>query len=137
MATINTNKNPIEIKKELNADGVTVEYIVINGVKCGILGSANAADRELAIKAIEKAYLASDGDIYRTVCSLMTVAELEEKQIEADEVITIKGQEIIISYNKATAYDMSGNELANCADLPAMPKEAIKAILEARVAARK
>lgn len=135
-ATINTNKNPIEIRKELRADGVTVEYIVINGTKCGILGTTNADDREKAIKAIEKAYNASNGNIYRMLSNLMTVADLEEKKVEADEIIKINGKEIIISYAKATAYDMSGNELANCADLPEaikMPKEAVKALLEARV----
>jgi methionine synthase I (cobalamin-dependent) len=140
MANINTTKNPIEIRKELRADGIAIEYIIIDGVKCGILGSANATDREKAIKAIEKAYIANGGDIYRTITSLMTVANLEEKQIEADEVITISGKDIIISYADAKAYTMDGKEVANCADLPeatAMPKAAIKAILEARVAARK
>jgi predicted RecB family endonuclease len=135
-AEIKTTKNPIEIRKELRADGVTVEYITINGTPVGILGSVNAADRDKAIKEIEKAYVASGGDIYRTITSLMTIADLEKKKIEADEVIKVCGKEIIISYAHAKAYDMHGNELANCDDLPeatAMPKAAVKALLEARV----
>ena len=135
-AEIKTTKNPIEIRKELRADGVTVEHIIINGIKCGILGSASAEDREKAIKAIEKAYIASGGDIYRTITSLMTIADLEEKKVEADEVIKVNGKDVIISYAHAKAYDMNGNELANCNDLPealSVPKEALKALLEARV----
>lgn len=136
MANINTTKNPIEIRKELRADGVTVEYIVINGTPVGILGTTGAEYREKAIATIEKAYVASGGDIYRTLTNLMTIADLEEKKIEADEVIKVCGKEIIISYAHAKAYDMHGNELANCDDLPeatAMPKAAVKALLEARV----
>jgi hypothetical protein len=135
-AEIKTTKNPIEIRKELRADGVTVAHIIINGIKCGILGTTNAADRDKAIKAIEKAYVASGGDIYRTITSLMTIADLEEKKVEADEVIKVCGKDVIISYAHAKAYDMNGNELANCNDLPeamSVPKEAVKALLEARV----
>lgn len=135
-AEIKTTKNPIEIRKELRADGVTVEHIVINGTPIGILGTTGAEDREKALKAIEKAYNASNGNIYRMVSNLMTVAELEEKKIEADEVIKINKQEIIISYAHAKAYTMDGKELANCDDLPEatkMPKAAVKALLEARV----
>ena len=41
--------------------------------------------------------------------------------------------EVIISYSNAKAYTMDGDELANCDDIPNMPKEAVKAVLMARV----
>lgn len=136
MAEIKTTKNPIELRKTLREDGVTVEYVYIDGIPVSILGSTSATDRDTAIKAIEKAYLASGGDIYRTLTNLMTIADLEEKKVEADETIKVCGKDIIISYAYAKAYTMDGTEIANCDDLPestAMPKAAVKALLEARV----
>ena len=66
---------------------------------------------------------------------LETIATIEEKEIEPDEVVNVHGIEIILSYSKAKAYTMDGNEVANCDDLPSMPTEAIKAVLMARVEA--
>ena len=132
MANITTNKNPVEIRTELNKSGVRIEYIVINGQKVGILGSTNEVDRNAAIKALNDAYVASGGDIAAMVSNLTTVANLEEKKIVADEVVTVCGEEIIISYESAKAYTMSGEEIATCEDLPNMPREAIKAVLVAR-----
>jgi len=132
MANINTNKNPVEIRSELNKSGVRIEYIVINGQKVGILGSTNEVDRNAAIKALNDAYVASGGDIAAMVSNLTTVANLEEKKIVADEVVTVCGEEIIVSYESAKAYTMSGEEIATCEDLPNMPREAIKAVLVAR-----
>lgn len=135
MANINTEKNPVEILTELRTDKTKVEYIVINGVKYGIMGSVNEADRAAAINALNKAYVASGGDIYKMMANLSAVATFEENGVDPDEVVKVNGVDIILSYDKATAYDMSGNKIANCTDLPAMPKEAIKAVLMARVEA--
>lgn len=133
MATINTTKNAVEIRSELKANGTTIEYIVINGQKCGILGSVSKKDREAAIKALNMAYAASNGDIFEMMRKLETVATIEEKEIEPDEIVEVCGTEIMLSYTKKTAYDMNGDEIANCTDLPDMPKEAVKAVLVARV----
>lgn len=135
MANINTKKNAVEIRTELKANGTKIEYIVINGQKCGLLGSTNEADRANAIKALNDAYVASGGNIYEMLSKLETIATIEEKEIEPDEVINVHGIEIILSYSKAKAYTMDGNEVANCDDLPSMPTEAIKAVLMARVEA--
>jgi hypothetical protein len=35
--TTNTTKNAIEIRAELQKNGTTIEYIIINGQKVGIL----------------------------------------------------------------------------------------------------
>ena len=133
MAEIKTTKNAVEIRSELKKNGTKIEYIVIDGQKCGILGSVNDADREAAIKALNEAYVSSNGNIIEMVDKLSTIATIEEKEIEPDEVVDVCGVDIILSYSKARAYTMDGEEIANCEDLPAMPKEAIKALLVARV----
>lgn len=136
MANINTKKNAVEIRTELKANGTKIEYIVINGQKCGLLGSTSEADRANAIKALNDAYVASGVNIYEMLSKLETIATIEEKEIEPDEVVNVHGIEIILSYSKAKAYTMDGNEVANCDDLPPMPyTEAVKAILMARVEA--
>ena len=135
MANINTTnnkKNAVEIYTELCANGTTIEYIVINGQRVGILGSASEKDRQKAIDAIQTALDASDGNIYEMMAKLSTVATMTESDIEPDEMIEICGKEIIISYEARAAYDVNGEEIANCADLPSMPYEAVKAVLIAR-----
>lgn len=132
MATINTIKNAVEIRSELKANGTKIEYIVIDGQKCGILGSVNDADRAAAIKALNAAYIASNGNIMEMMEKLSTIATIEEKEIEPDEVVDICGCDVILSYKNKKAYTMDGEEIANCDDLPDMPNEAVKAVLVAR-----
>ena len=135
MTTINkTNntKNAVEIRSELAENGITVEYIVINGQKCGVLGSASEKDKEAAIKTLQTALDASDGNLHAAMQKLNTIATMEEKEIKPDEMIKICGYDIIISYEAKTAYTTNGEEIANCSDLPDMPNEAIKAVLTAR-----
>lgn len=127
MANITTTKNAVELRKVLNSK---LEHIVINGQTIGIMGSCSDADRETALKALNEAYIASNGDLYEMMLKLDSIANLDEKNIEADEVVN---DEIIISYKERKAYDMDGEELANCDDLPEMPNEAVKALLMERV----
>ena len=138
MATINTinnTKNAVEIRSELKANGTKIEYIIVDNQRIGILGSISEADREKAIKVLNDTYTASNGNIYEMMQKLMTIATIEEKEIEPDEMIEICDEDIMLSYSNRKAYDMEGNEIANCDDLPSMPKEAIKAVLIARVEA--
>lgn len=132
MADIKVNKNAVEIRSELKANGTKIEYIVIDGHKCGIMGSVNEADRQAAIKALNAAYVASNGDIYEMMQKLSTIANIEENGVEPDEVVEVCGVEIILSYSKAKAYTMDGDEIVNCDDLPALQKEAVRAVLMAR-----
>lgn len=128
----NTNKNAVEIRKELQENGTSIEYIVINGQKCGILGAANEKDRANAMKAIQTALDASGGSLAKMMTKLNTIATIEEKKIAADEMVEVCGEEVIISYDQKAAYTIDGEEIANCTDLPEMPDEAIKAVLVAR-----
>lgn len=134
--TTNTRRNAVEIRTELNSNGIRIEYIVINGQKVGILGSANEKDKQNAIKAIQTALDSSNGDIMEMMHKLNTIATIEEKEISPDEMIEIGDAEIIISYAQKTAYTIDGDEIANCKDLPDMPNEAIKAVLVARIEAQ-
>lgn len=129
----NPTRNAVSLRKELNENGVAIEYIVINDQKIGILGSVSEADREAAVKALNAAYEASNGDIYEMMCKLTTIATIEEKEIEPDEMVEVCGVEVMISYANATAYTMDGEEIANCKELPNISNEAIKAVLMARV----
>lgn len=130
--TTNTTKNAVEIRTELAKNGTTIEYIVINGQKVGVLGSTGEKDKQNAIRAIQTALDASNGDIYEMMHKLSTIATIEEKEIDPDEMFKINNIEVIISYTSKTMYSINGEEIANCKDLPDMPKEAIKAVLEAR-----
>jgi hypothetical protein len=131
--TIDNTKNAVEIRTELKENGTKIEYIVIDGMKYGILGSLNDADREAAIKTLNKAYEASNGNIMEMMMKLSTIATIEEKEIDPDEMVEICGEEILLSYTKGKAYCIDGKEIANCDDLHNMPKEAVKAVLMARV----
>ena len=131
----NTTKNAVEIRSELAANGTKLEYIIIDGQKVGMLGSTSEKDKQNAIKAIQSALDGSNGNIGEMMCKLSTIAMIEEKEIKPDEMIEVGDEEIIISYEAKAAYDINGEEIANCADLPEMPNEAIKAVLVARVEA--
>ena len=130
MADIKVNKNAVEIHSELKANGTKVEYIVIDGQKIGIMGSVNEADRAAALKALQETYVASNGNIMEMMQKLSEVATIEENAV--DEVVNVCGAEVMLSYTNRKTYTMDGEELANCDDLPDMPKEAIKAVLIAR-----
>ena len=132
ITTTNTAKNAVEIRAELAANGTKIEYIVVNGQKIGILGSTSEKDKQNAIKAIQTALDSSNGNIYEMMQKLSTIATIEEKELDPDEMIEVCGEKIIISYDAKTAYTIDGEELVNCTDLPDMPNEAIKAVLVAR-----
>jgi hypothetical protein len=133
MANINNIKNAVEIRSELNAQGVKIEYIVINDQKVGILGSVNDRDREAALKTLNDAYIASGGDLMAMAANLNTIAAITENNITPDEMIEINGVNVIISYEAATAYTLDGEEIVDCKDIPNMPREGIKALLISRV----
>lgn len=130
MANINVNKDAVQIHSELKANGTKIEYIVIDGQKIGIMGSVSEADRAAALKALQEAYVASNGNIMEMMQKLSEVATIEENAV--DEVVKVCGLKVMLSYTNRKTYTMSGEELANCDDLPDMSKEATKAVLIAR-----
>jgi len=127
-------KNHIEIRQELQ-NGTTIEYVVIDGAKVGILGSLNEKDRAAAINLLEKAYNETGGNIGAMIATLSNIANDTEKGVTPDEIISVDGIEIEIEYSSGKALLVGGDEIANCDDLDvsSLPNEAIKALLEARV----
>ncbi len=132
ITTTDTTKNAVEIRAELGKNGTTIEYIVVNGQKLGILGSTSEKDKQNAIKAIQTALDASNGDIYEMMQKLSTIATIEENDINPDEMVDVCCTDVIISYANKAAYTIDGETIANCDDLPSMPYEAVKAVLIAR-----
>ena len=137
MATITNNniKNAVQIHTEFKENGTKIEYITVDGQHIGILGSVSERDRNAALKVLNDTYLASNGDIVEMMQKLATIANIEEKEIDPDEMVEVNGVEAIISYKNAAAYTIDGEEIVNCTDLPSMPVEAIKAVLVARMEA--
>ena len=131
----NNNKNAVEIRAELQKNGTAIEYIIINDQKVGIIGTTSEKDKQNAIKAIQTALDASDGNIYEMMAKLSTIATIEENEIQPDDMVDVCGVDVIISYAAKTAYTIDGEEIVNCTDLSDMPNEAIKAVLVARVEA--
>lgn len=131
----NTTKNAVELRSELQANGTRIEYIIIDGNKVGMLGSVSETDRKAALNALNKAYEAANGNIFEMMQKLSTIAMMEEKEIIADEMLTIEDVEVIMSYRQGKAYTTDGEEIANCDDVAGLPVMAIKEVLIARVKA--
>lgn len=132
ITTKSSTKNAVEIRTELQAGGTKIEYIYIDGMKCGILGSLSDADRAAALKVLQDTYIASNGNIMEMMSKLNTIATIEEKEINPDEMVTIRGRQVMLSYKDCKAYNTDGKEVADCNDLSNMPVEAVKAVLMAR-----
>ena len=132
----NTRKSMVEIVKSIR-QSTEVEILKIDGIECGIMGYANEADKQAGIAVIQQIVDNSDKRGYALameVMQTMTVAGLQkEAGITADanpEAIKINGEDMNILYDKKAIYNSDlTKEIANCNDLPDMPKEAIKAVL--------
>jgi hypothetical protein len=129
----NTNKNAVEVFNEMTATGKKCEFITDDSCgeirNIGFVVSENEEDRKNAEKFFKYISTASNGNIYEMMHKMMTVATITEKGIEPDEMMNICGKDVMLSYANGKAYTMDGEEIANCDDLPDMPKDAIKAVL--------
>lgn len=139
MADIKTTpkKNIVELYKDINTQ---IEYIKVNGVKIGVAGFTSEQDREYGMKALQEIIDSIDStnpyEIARIAMSkLNTLAAITENHITPDEEITVgEGDKFIVSYGAKAAYDMNGEEFANCTDIEGdLPTVAIKAILIERI----
>lgn len=128
---INEEKNIVELCKLLDGRCEFVEGK--NNEPFGIMVSEDEADRERGKNFIKYFTTACNGNINEMMRKLFIIATMEKRGIKPDEVVVIAGTEIILSYSNAKAYTMGCEEIANCDDLPDMPKEAVKAVLMARV----
>ena len=142
MATINTKKNAtlnrVQMLKDSNSN---MEYLSIDGIPCGYMGSVSEADREAGIRCIQKIVDNSNKKGYDLIREVMAQvkfeADMNEKQIQPDEQVKVEDTDCVISYQSKKIYDMTGKELADASDIgDNTPKEAIREILKLRAQAK-
>lgn len=128
----NTNKNIVELRSELNAQGVRMENVYVNGEKFCCVGYVSEKDKQACLKAIQTA-IDSSKNMYEAMCKLMVNANLTDNNVEPDEQIDVDGETVLISYVNKAMYDIYGEEIVNCSDLQCeLPREACKEILIGR-----
>lgn len=129
----NTNKNVVELRKELSSNGITMENVYVNNRKFCCMGYMSEKDKQACLKAIQTAIDGSENE-YEAMMKLITIANLNDKEVTPDKEITINNTKVLISYEARAAYDCDGNEIANCRELTCeLPCEAIDAILVPRI----
>lgn len=142
MANININTkkslNRVQLMKENNTN---LEYLYIDGIKCGCMGSVNDRDREAGLAVIQRIVDNSDKTDMALVMEVMAQvnfeASMNEKEINPDEVLEVKVDGItypcVLSYEKKALYDEAGEEICNTHDIDCeLDERALKALLEAR-----
>ena len=141
MANINNSKkslNRVALMKENNSN---LEFLYIDGIKVGAMGSVSDADREAGIKVIQRIVDNSDKEGMALVMEVMSQvnfeASMNENNIQPDEQVKIEDEDCVISYQSKKIYDMAGKELADASDIgDNTPKEAIREILKLRAQAK-
>lgn len=132
----NARKSMVEIVKSIRQNS-EVEILKIDGIECGIMGYANEADKQAGISVIQEIVDNSDKRgwaLAMEVMQTMMVAGWQnEAGVPADatpEAVKVNNKDMNILYDKKAIYNSDlTKEIANCKDLPDMPKEAIKAVL--------
>ena len=141
MANINNSKkslNRVALMKENNSN---LEFLYIDGIKVGAMGSVSDADREAGIKVIQRIVDSSNKKGMALVTEVMSQvnfeASMNENNIQPDEQVRIEDKDCVISYQSKKIYDMAGKELADASDIgDNTPKEAIREILKLRAQAK-
>lgn len=138
--SINTKKslNRVQIMKE---NDTNLEYLYIDNIRVGVMGSVNDHDREKALAAIQRMVDNSNKTGMALVMEIMLQSQFEasmnEKEINPDEVLEVKVDGItypcILSYEKKALFDEAGEEICNTRDIDCeLDERALKALLEAR-----
>ena len=142
MANININTkkslNRVQLMKENNTN---MEFLYIDGIKCGCMGYVNDRDREAGLAVIQRIVDNSDKTGMALVMEVMAQVQFEssmnEKEINPDEVLEVKVDGItypcVLSYEKKALFDEAGDEICNTRDIDCeLDERALKALLEAR-----
>ena len=142
MANININTkkslNRVQLMKENNTN---LEYLYIDNIRVGVMGSVNDRDREAGLAVIQRIVDNSDKKGMALVMEVMSQvnfeASMNENNIQPDEQVRIEDEDCVISYQSKKIYDMAGKELADASDMgDNIPKEAIREILKLRALAK-
>ena len=141
MANINNTKkslNRVQLMKENNSN---LEFLYIDEIKVGAMGSVSEADREAGLAVIQRIVDNSDKKGVALIMEVMSQvnfeASMNENNIQPDEQVRIEDEDCVISYQSKKIYDMAGKELAEASDMgDNIPKEAIRKILKLRALAK-
>lgn len=141
MANINNSKkslNRVALMKENNSN---LEFLYIDGIKVGAMGSVSDADRDAGIAVIQRIVDSSNKKgmalVFEVMSQVNFEASMNENHIVPDEQVKIKDKDCVISYQSKKIYDMAGKELADASDIgDNTPKEAIREILKLRAQAK-
>ena len=141
MDNINNTKkslNRVQLMKENNSN---LEFLYIDEIKVGAMGSVSEADREAGLAVIQRIVNNSDKKGMALVMEIMSQvnfeASMNENNIQPDEQVRIEDEDCVISYQSKKIYDMAGKELADASDMgDNIPKEAIREILKLRALAK-
>ena len=141
MANINNSKkslNRVALMKENNSN---LEFLYIDGIKVGAMGSVSDADRDAGIAVIQRIVDSSNKKgmalVFEVMSQVNFEASMNENHIIPDEQVKIKDKDCVISYQSKKIYDMAGKKLADASDIESnTPKEAIREILKLRAQAK-
>lgn len=141
MANINNSKKSLNRVALMRENNSNLEFLYIDGIKVGAMGSVSDADREAGIKVIQRIVDNSNKKGMALVMEVMSQvnfeASMNENNIQPDEQVRIENKDCVISYQSKKIYDMAGKELADASDIGAnTPKEAIREILKLRAQAK-
>lgn len=141
MANINNNKKSLNRVQLMKENSSNLEFLYIDGIKVGAMGSVSDADREAGVAVIQRIVNNSDKKGMALVMEVMSQvnfeASMNENNIQPDEQVRIEDEDCVISYQSKKIYDMAGKELADVSDMgDNIPKEAIREILKLRALAK-
>lgn len=141
MANINNSKKSLNRVALMKENGSNLEFLYIDGIKMGAMGSVSDADREAGIAVIQRIVDNSDKKgmdlVFEVMSQVNFEASMNEAGIQPDEQVRIEDEDCVISYQSKKIYDMAGKELADASDMGNnTPKEAIREILKLRALAK-
>ena len=141
MANINNSKNTLNRVALMKENNSNLEFLYIDGIKVGAMGSVSDADREAGIAVIQRIVDNSNKKGMALVMEVMSQvkfeADMNENHIIPDEQVKVEDEDCVISYQSKKIYDMAGKELGDASDIgDNTPKEAIRAILKLRALAK-
>ena len=141
MANINNKKNTMNRVQLMKENGSNLEYLYIDNIKIGAMGSVSDADREAGIAVIQRIVDNSNKKgmalVFEVMSQVNFEASMNENNIVPDEQVKVEDTDCVISYQSKKIYDMAGKELADASDIgDNTPKEAIREILKLRALAK-
>lgn len=141
MTNINNSKKSLNRVALMRENNSNLEFLYIDGIKVGAMGSVSDADREAGIKVIQRIVDNSNKKGIALVMEVMSQvnfeASMNENNIQPDEQVKVENTDCVISYKDKKIYDMAGKELASASDMGSdTPKEAIREILKLRAQAK-